>query len=99
MALFPKPAEINTHNKWQDFIRQVRPVLDKLEWNEKRDFLPFMEQIDLEYKKLDNLYVENRRHPRLEVRQRIENQKSKIEEYITLLITQLMISKLYSVKI
>ena len=99
MALFPKPSEINTQYKWHDFIRKIRPVLDKLEWDEKRDFLPFIDQIDLEYKKLDNLYIDNRRHPRLEVRQKIELQKKKIEEYITILTTQLMISKLYSISL
>ena len=97
MALFPKPEEVDSLTKWSAFIRKVKPILDKLEWEEKKDFFRFMDQISLEYRTLDNLYIENRGHPRIDVRNKIEKQKEKITGYISTLNTQLMISKLYSI--
>jgi hypothetical protein len=94
MSLFPKPQEVETYTKWCGFLRRVYPVIDKFPWDEKRDFLVLLKQIEYEYAILDNLRVEQRRHPREAILVKIDEQKQNIVRYLTILNNELMFSKL-----
>jgi hypothetical protein len=94
MALFPQPKEIETYTKWCGYIRRVYPIIDKFPWDEKRDYLVLLKQIEHEYAVLDNLYVEQRRHPREAIQLKINEQKQNIVQYLTILNNELMFSKL-----
>jgi hypothetical protein len=94
MSLFPKPHEVQTHTQWCGFTRHLNSIIDKFPWDEKRDFIVLIKQIEHEYVILDNLRVEQRRHPREAIQFKIEEQKKNIIQYLTMLNNQLMFSKL-----
>lgn len=87
--------DFGTVTDWNWKRVHLLKMIEEFEWEQKRDFLAVISNVDKIAAKWDAAKVDYRRHPNTGNSIKLENAEKEFNQVITLLKRELLISKLY----